>query len=46
LRDGGILLISALFGRFPFLRKLFADGGYQGATIRAGHCGRISAARC
>jgi transposase len=29
-RDGGILLISTLFGRFPFLRKLFADGGYQG----------------
>jgi len=29
-RDGGILLISTLFGRFPFLRKMFADGGYQG----------------
>jgi transposase len=29
-RDGGILLLSTLFGRFPFLRKLFADGGYQG----------------
>jgi hypothetical protein len=29
-RDGGILLISTLFGRFPFLRKLFTDGGYQG----------------
>ena len=29
-RDGGILLISTLFGQFPFLRKLFADGGYQG----------------
>jgi putative transposase len=29
-RDGGILLISALFGKFPFLSKLFADSGYQG----------------
>ena len=29
-RDGGILLIATLFGRFPFLRRLFADGGYQG----------------
>jgi hypothetical protein len=25
-RDGGVLLISTLFGRFPFL-WLFADGG-------------------
>ena len=29
-RDGGVLLVSTLFGRYPFLRKLFADGGYQG----------------
>jgi putative transposase len=29
-RDGGILLLSTLFGMFPFLEKLFADGGYQG----------------
>jgi len=29
-RDGGILLLSTLFGLFPFLKKLFADGGYQG----------------
>ena len=29
-RDGGILVLSTLFGMFPFLRKLFADGGYQG----------------
>jgi hypothetical protein len=26
-RDGGVLLISTLFGRFPFLCKLFAHGG-------------------
>jgi putative transposase len=29
-RDGGILLLSTLFGRFPFLEKLFADSAYQG----------------
>jgi transposase len=29
-RDGGVLVLSTLFGLFPFLRKLFADGGYQG----------------
>ena len=29
-RDGGALLVSTLFGLYPFLRKLFADGGYQG----------------
>ena len=25
-----MLLLSTLFGMFPFLQKLFADGGYQG----------------
>ncbi len=29
-RDGGVLVISTLFGQYPFLRKMFADGGYQG----------------
>ena len=29
-RDGGILLLSALSGRFPCLAKLFADGAYAG----------------
>ena len=30
-RDGGVLLLSTLFGMYPFLaRKLFADAGYQG----------------
>ena len=33
-RDGGVLTLSTLFGRFPFLRKLFADGGYQGPKFR------------
>jgi transposase len=29
-RDGGGFVLKTLFGRFPFLTKLFADGGYQG----------------
>jgi transposase len=28
-RDGGVLLMSTLFGLFPFLLKLYADSGYQ-----------------
>ena len=28
-RDGGIAACT-LFGMYPFLKKLFADGGYQG----------------
>jgi len=33
-RDGGVLLMSTLFGLFPFLAKLYADGGYQGPRFR------------
>jgi len=33
-RDGGILLLATLFGTYPFLKKLFADGGYQGAEFQ------------
>ena len=29
-RDGGLLLLTTLFGQFPFLQKLFADSAYQG----------------
>lgn len=29
-RDGGMLLIATLSDRVPKLRKLYADGGYQG----------------
>ena len=29
-RDGGVLLLSTLFGLYPYLAKLFADAGYQG----------------
>ncbi len=35
-RDGGVLLMSALFGLFPFLLKLYADSGYQGPKFRQG----------
>jgi transposase len=34
-RDGGVLLISTLFGLFPFLLKLYADSGYQGPKFKA-----------
>jgi transposase len=33
-RDGGIMLLSTLFGLFPFLGKLFADSAYQGPRFR------------
>lgn len=34
-RDGGALLMATLFGLYPFLRKLYADGGYQGPQFQA-----------
>jgi transposase len=33
-RDGGALVIATMFGMFPFLLKLYADGGYQGPLFR------------
>jgi transposase len=33
-RDGGALLMATLFGMFPFLLKLYADGGYQGPVFQ------------
>ena len=35
-RDGGALLMASLFGAFPFLIKLYADGGYQGPEFQSG----------
>ncbi len=35
-RDGGVRLLATLFGRYPFLRKLLADGGYQGPVFEQG----------
>ena len=35
-RDGGVLLMSTLFGQFPFLGKLFADSAYAGPIFQDG----------
>ena len=35
-RDGGVLLMASLFGLYPFLLRLYADGGYQGPRFRDG----------
>jgi len=35
-RDGGVLLLSTLFGQFPFLRKVFADSAYTGPVFCEG----------
>jgi transposase len=35
-RDGGVMLMASLFGLYPFLLKLYADGGYQGPWFRRG----------
>jgi len=34
-RDGGGLVMATLFGLYPFLLKLFADGGYQGPVFQS-----------
>ena len=34
-RDGGAMVMATLFGLFPFLLKLYADGGYQGPIFQA-----------
>ena len=39
-RDGGVMVMATLFGLYPFLRKLCADGGYQGPLFQAA-LGRI-----
>jgi transposase len=33
-RDGGALVMATLFGLYPFLKKLYADAGYQGQKFR------------
>lgn len=32
--DGGATLLATLLGRWPDLKKLFADGGYQGTQFK------------
>jgi transposase len=34
-RDGGVLVLSTLFGMYPFLLKMFVDGGYQGPQFES-----------
>jgi len=33
-RDGGAFVMATMFGMYPFLMKLYADGGYQGPVFR------------
>ena len=33
-RDGGELVMATLFGLYPFLLRLYGDGGYQGPLFR------------
>ena len=40
-RDGGVLLMATLFGAYPFLLKLYADGGYAGPQFQAGLAGAM-----
>jgi transposase len=35
-RDGGLMVLSTLFGQFPFLKKLFADSAYAGPVFHDG----------
>ena len=35
-RDGGVLVMATLFGLYPFLLKLYADGGYSGDIFQRG----------
>ena len=35
-RGGGLLVLSTLFGQFPFLEKLFADSAYAGPVFHDG----------
>jgi transposase len=35
-RDGGVVVMATLFGLYPFLLKLYADGGYQGEQFQKG----------
>ena len=38
--NGGILLLATLFGMYPFLKKLFADGGYRDPNSK-GHSPKL-----
>lgn len=35
-RDGGVLVMTTLFGLYPFLLKLYADADYRGPKFQKG----------
>lgn len=35
-RDDGLMVLSTMFGQFPFLEKLFADSAYAGPLFHDG----------
>ena len=35
-RVNGVWVMTTLFGLYPFLLKLYADGGYQGPRFQSG----------
>ena len=35
-RDGGVFVLSTLFGLYPFLKIMFANAGYQGNQFQSG----------
>jgi transposase len=41
-RDGGLMVLSTLFGQFPFLQKLFADSAYAGPVFQDGLANALS----
>ncbi len=45
-RDGAPEVLKAILYRFPWLRHVFADGGYAGPKLRAALKGLSSSAKC
>jgi len=45
-RDGGAFVMATMFGMYPFLMKLYADGGYQGPLFRRAVAKIMGAAEC
>ena len=45
-RDGGAFVMATMFGMYPFLMKLYADGGYQGPLFRSDRGKNNGTAEC
>ena len=45
-RDGGVFVMATMFGMYPFLMKLYADGGYQGPLFRRAVAKNNGASEC